>query len=438
VRRTTPDSWNDAGVTTGDADTKPETAADGGDTSPGMSVRTRRRIAVILVILATLTGILALVSTWVKRQVYDTDQWVATSSALLADDEIRTELSDYLTAQIFASGVVQEEVAKLLPPKAAPLAGPASSGLSQLFNRAVNQILQTSAIQDLWEQANRAASEAFIAIANDEPIATGVLGEAQSKLTEAEAKTGSTTLDLTTIRQEITEKLGIELPKQGFGSGEALKASVKAGNAQAGLEIIAPDQISTIQDISRIIEKGSVLLFVITILLFAIAIAIARGTRLRTLTSVGLSFVVIGLATLTVRKLLGTTLVDQLAGTDSVKPAVNATYEIATQLLRTMAVASIAYGIVILLGALLAGPTRPATAIRRRIAPGLNDPMWASAGAALLILLLVWWGPTPALHKPIGILLIAALLIIGVFALRRQTMREFPPPEADTEPLKPA
>ncbi|HEU4802206.1 MAG TPA: hypothetical protein VFS73_03430, partial [Solirubrobacterales bacterium] len=199
-------------MTTGDADTKPETAADGGDTSPGMSVRTRRRIAVILVILATLTGILALVSTWVKRQVYDTDQWVATSSALLADDEIRTELSDYLTAQIFASGVVQEEVAKLLPPKAAPLAGPASSGLSQLFNRAVNQILQTSAIQDLWEQANRAASEAFIAIANDEPIATGVLGEAQSKLTEAEAKTGSTTLDLTTIRQEITEKLGIELP----------------------------------------------------------------------------------------------------------------------------------------------------------------------------------------------------------------------------------
>jgi Flp pilus assembly protein protease CpaA len=117
---------------------------------------------------------------------------------------------------------------------------------------------------------------------------------------------------------------------------------------------------------------------------------------------------------------------------------VNAAYEIATQLLRTMAVASIAYGIVILLGALLAGPTRPATAIRRRIAPGLNDPMWASAGTALLILLLVWWGPTPALQKPIGILLIAALLIIGVFALRRQTMREFPPPEADTEPLKPA
>ncbi|MFN8112418.1 MAG: hypothetical protein U0R51_04385 [Solirubrobacterales bacterium] len=408
------------------------------DKSAGMSDRARRRIAVTLVVLATITGILALVSTWVKRQVYDTDQWVATSSALLANDEIRSELSDYLTTQIFASGVVQDEVANLLPPKAAPLAGPASSGLSQLFNKAVNQILQTSAVQDLWEQANRAASEAFIAVANDEPIATGVLGEAQSKLTEAQAKAGGTTLDLTTIKQEITQKLGIKLPESGLGSGQALQASVKAGNAQAGLEIIAPNEISTIQDISKVIEKGSVLLFVITFLLFVAAIAIARGTRLRTLTSVGLSFIVIGIATLTIRKLLGTTLVDQLAATDSVKPAVNAAYEIATELLKTMAVASIGYGVVILLGAMLAGPTRAATAVRRKIAPGLNDPMWASAGAALLILLLVWWGPTPALREPWGILLIAVVLSVGVYALRRQTMREFPASEADTKPLKPA
>lgn len=416
-----------------------ETAAAGDDgESAGMTQRTRRRIAIFLVVLATLTGILALVSTWVKREVYDTDQWVATSSALLANDEIRAELSDYLTTQIFASGTVQDEVANLLPPKAAPLAGPAASGLSQLFNKAVNQILQTSAIQNLWEQANRAASEAFIAIANDEPIATGVLGEAQSKLTEAQAKAGSTTLDLTAIRSAVTEKLGIELPKSGFGSGDALKASVEAGNAQAGLEVIAPDEISTIQDISKIIEKGSVILFVLTILLFVIAIAIARGTRLRTLTSVGLSFIVIGIATLTIRKLLGTTLVDELAATDSVKPAISAAYDIGTELLKTMAVAAVAYGVVILLGAVLAGPTRPATTIRRRIAPGLRDPMWASAGTALVILLLVWWGPTPALRQPIGILLIAVVFIVGVIALRRQTMREFPGPEADTQPLKPA
>jgi hypothetical protein len=415
-----------------------EIAGDEPEKFTGMTVRTRRRIAIVLVVLATLTGIISLVSLWVKREVYDTDQWVSTSSALLANDEIRTELANYLTTQIFASGNVQAELAQLLPPKAAPLAGPAASGLSQLFNKAVNQILQTSAIQNLWEQANRAASEAFIAIANDEPIATGVLGEAQSKLTAAQAKAGSTTLDLTAIRSAVTERLGIQLPKQGLGSGEAAKAAVEAGNGQAALQVIAPDEISTIQNISSVIQKGSVILLILTLLLYALAIFIARGTRLRTMTSVGLSFIVVGVATLTIRKLLGTVLVDQLAATDSVKPAVNAAYEIGTELLKTMAVASIAYGVVVLLGAVLAGPTRAAIWVRAHIAPALRDPMWASAGTALLILILVWWGPTPALREPLGILLIAVVLIVGIVALRRQTMREYPAPEADTEPLTPA
>ena len=413
-----------------------ETAAD--DASSGMTERSRRRIAVVLVVLATLTGILALVSTWVKREVYDTDQWVATSSELLANDEIRGQLADYLTTEIFSSGIVQQELSEVLPPKAAPLAGPAASGLSQLFNKAVNQILQTSAVQSLWEQANRAASEAFIAVANDEPIATGVLGDAQAKLTEAQAKAGGTTLDLTTIKQEITQKLGIQLPDSGLGSGQALEASVKAGNAQAGLEILAPNEISTIQDVSKIIEKGSVILFIVTILLFVIALAIARGTRLRTLTSIGLSFVVIGVATLTIRNVLGTELTNTLAATDSAKPAISAAFDIGTGLLKTMAVASVGYGVVILLGALLAGGTRPATAARRWISPALRDPMWASAITALVILILVWWGPTPALREPVGVLLIAIVLIIGVVALRRQTMNEFPASEADTKPLKPA
>jgi hypothetical protein len=45
---------------------------------------------------------------------------------------------------------------------------------------------------------------------------------------------------------------------------------------------------------------------------------------------------------------------------------------------------------------------------------------------ALLFLLLVAWGPTRAFRQPISLLLIAALLVVGVEALRRQTAREFP------------
>ena len=91
-----------------------------------------------------------------------------------------------------------------------------------------------------------------------------------------------------------------------------------------------------------------------------------------------------------------------------------------------MAVASVGYGVVILAGTVLAGPTRAATRVREFMAPGLRDPMWASFGTLLLLLVLIWWGPTPALHEALGIVLIAALVIAGVVALRRQTIREFP------------
>lgn len=396
-----------------------------------MGDKGRHRLAVILVIVATFTGILALLATWTKRQVFNTDQWVETSSALLANDEIRTQLANDLTTQVFSSGVVQAEVAKALPPKAAVLAGPASAGLSQLFNKAVDKLLQTSAVQNLWEEANRKASETFIAIANDEPIATGVLGKAQSAA-------GGTSLDLSSIKSTITEKLGIQLPDSGLGSGEAAQAAVQAGNGQAALEVIAPDQISTVRDIANLIQKGSVVLLLLTFLLYVIAIAITAGARMRTVTSVGISLILVGIATLTARKLLGTMLVDELAASDSVKPAVNSVWEIATELLQTMGVATVAYGVVTLGGVLLAGPTRAATKVREFIAPALRDPMWATFGTFLLLLLLIWWSPTPAFSDALGILLITVFVIAGVIALRAQVVKEFPGVPPSEQPTKPA
>ena len=98
-----------------------------------------------------------------------------------------------------------------------------------------------------------------------------------------------------------------------------------------------------------------------------------------------------------------------------------------SSILRSIGRGVVFYGIVTVLGASLAGPTRPAVAIRRWIAPTLNHRQglaWAIAG--LLYLLLVLWAPTAELSQPAWILVFAAMLAFGVYALRRQTLREFP------------
>jgi hypothetical protein len=109
------------------------------------------------------------------------------------------------------------------------------------------------------------------------------------------------------------------------------------------------------------------------------------------------------------------------------KQAVHSIWTIGTTLLYDIAAAMVFYGIVFLLAAWIAGATRPAYAVRRALAPSLRYRLGASYGfAAILFLLLLAWSPTPAMSKPLGILLFAALIVLGIELLRRQTAREFP------------
>jgi hypothetical protein len=98
-----------------------------------------------------------------------------------------------------------------------------------------------------------------------------------------------------------------------------------------------------------------------------------------------------------------------------------------TSILGSIGRGVVLYGIFAIVGAVLAGPTRAATAVRRWMAPTLNfRPGMAWAIAGFLYLLLVLWGPTHELHQPAWIIILAAMVAFGVYALRKQTLREFP------------
>jgi hypothetical protein len=84
------------------------------------------------------------------------------------------------------------------------------------------------------------------------------------------------------------------------------------------------------------------------------------------------------------------------------------------------------YGVVLVFAAWLAGRTSWAVATRRTLAPYLREPRIAYGALAVIALILLAWGPTPALRRPLPALILIALLALGVEALRRLTEREFP------------
>jgi hypothetical protein len=176
-------------------------------------------------------------------------------------------------------------------------------------------------------------------------------------------------------------------------------------------------------------------LTVLLILLYGGAIYLARGRRREAVRSTGFGFIVAGVLALLVRGFAGNTLADSLAATASVKPAAEAAWDIGTSLLVTIAVSAIAFGILAVIGAWLAGKTAPAVAFRREAAPYFRERRGAAYGVAAAIwLALIAWVPIAGFRKPFGILLFAVLFAIGTEMLRRQTLQEFP----HGEPARPS
>jgi hypothetical protein len=221
----------------------------------------------------------------------------------------------------------------------------------------------------------------------------------------------------------IVERLGTQL-----GVDVASKLPPEA----AEIQLLQSDQLSTAQDAINALKGLSLILPLITLALYALAVYLARGWRREAVRAWGVSWMLIGLLVLIIRSVAGEALVGSLSGSESVEPAIGAVWDIATSLLRNGGIAMFAYGLVIFAGAVLAGPLGFAKRARRSLAPLLRDRVSAYAAAAFVVLLLLWWGPTEGFRRPLPLLVLLALFIAGIEALRGQTLREFPEETWDT------
>jgi hypothetical protein len=378
--------------------------------SPDRTRHEHRVLVAILLVVGTLVAFLTAFSVWVNRQALNTDNWVNTSTRLLENEEIDEQLATFMVGQLYANVDVEKELAKALPAEAQALAGPAAGGLRQLAQQVAERALSAPRFQALWAEANRSAHEALLKI----------LDGGGSFVSTGE---GEVTLQLGTLISEVGRQAG--LPQNVLE-----KVPPEAGN----LTVLKSEQISTAQKVAKLIRRLPVVLFILLALLYGGAIYLAGSRRREALRSVGFGFVIAGVLALLVRALAGNAITDSLATTAAVEPAAEAAWEIGTSLLVTVAWSAIAFGLLLVLGAWLAGPTAQARALRRELSPYFRERRGAAyAFAAGIWVLLIAWAPIAAFRRPLGILVFAGLFALGTELLRRQTLTEFP--NAQVRPL---
>jgi hypothetical protein len=368
-----------------------------------------RSIAIwALIVLASVISVVLILTLWVDRQVLDNKSWENATRNVVTDPKIQSSLSVFLVNQLYDNVDVAAALEERLPSNLDSLAPTLAGALRQPATNAVKGLLSRPRIQNVFIRASDEAHQKLINVLENRTghgISTG---------------NGVVTIDLKEILLNLAQNLGL--------SGERIKQLPPDAGV---ITLMTSDQLGTVQTLVRLVHKLSAWLLILVLALYALAIYLARGTRREALRNVSWSFIIVGLLVLLVRRWVGNSAIDTLAS-DQYKGSVRDLWLIGSEILGSIGRATVIYGAVGLFGAILAGPTRIATRARRWFAPTLNERPEVVWGAVTgLFLLLLLWGPTHALREWWGILLLAGLLALGLVALRRETLKEFPPDTAE-------
>ena len=268
-----------------------------------------------------------------------------------------------------------------------------------------------------------------------------VPAQLRSRLAEADDRLSDLEARLAAMEQQIAAVLGD--PSQ--ANLETLDASLATLEARVTdllgrqvvqnpgeLVLLKSTQLDGIQTLVGALRNLGLVLPLLALLLYVGALYLAKGWRREALIAAGAGIVAATLLVLAARRLIGNAVVDSVASSETVEPAIGSVWEIISDALRERALLVLVIGLAFVGGGLVAGPGRHAVTMRRFLAPYLRDHRVAVYSVAAVVFLL-WLAFTPAINnlgQVLVIVALAVLAVVGIELLRRQTAQEFPPAPA--------
>ena len=397
----------------------------------GATRRTRPRwgrglIAVVLLVLACLLAPVAVTAVWANRLISDTNRYVQTVSPLAEDPAMQAAITDRVTTAIFTRVDVQQLANQAITalgqngPLGGKLAnqlltftGPLSDGVESFVHTEVAKVVASPAFDAAWDTANRLAHEQFVAV---------LTGKGTDSVS---VKDGTVSLSLA----PFVDAVKAQLVSNGFG----IASNIPSINTQ--IVLFKSDGIVKAQRGFRLMNTLAVVLPLLVLLLLIGGVLVAPSRR-KGFIGAGVAVAVamlIGLLSLVIGRhfyLIGipSTALPQNAAAD--------TFDTVTRFLRQGFRVLFLFGVIAVITALIAGPSRGAVAIRSHWVGGLaranrglhsiggrTEPVapWVEKNQLLLrvllviaavAVLLIWSYPTGKVAFWITVLVVIGLAVV--------------------------
>ncbi|HWV50149.1 MAG TPA: hypothetical protein VN035_11910, partial [Microbacterium sp.] len=311
-------------------------------------------VAGVLLVVAVLLAPIAVLGTWARLQLVDTDRFVATFAPLAENPQVQSYISDQamvaIDENVDIQGIVDDLADGLtqldLPPRAESaiqlLTVPAAQGIRGLVGDAVDKVVSSDVFADVWETTLRETHSRAIAIIQGQEGTAVTLGD-----------DGTIAIELGVVVDKVKEYM----LENGFAFAEAIPAiekTIPLATAESFVLIRTLYQVAT--------AAGYWLPWVVLGLLIAgIALSIKRP-RAVVATGAGLTIaflVLLGGLGIGKQFFIG-------AVSPSIMPAGTATvvFDQVVELMNSTLVALTVLALIITVGAWFAGPWRPARKIR--------------------------------------------------------------------------
>jgi hypothetical protein len=228
------------------------------DTERGKGPRWKRVVAWVLVVLACILSVLSVISVFTRNQLLNTDTYVNTVAPLASNPAIQSQIAKQVSENLISRTNVEARVKNALPSKAGFLAAPLTSELESTVNSLALKAVQSKQFSDVWVGLNRTAHKQLVV------VLTG------SSTGSVSSKNGKVTIDLSQVEGNLKKQLdakGITV----FNKVPAVK----------GLDLVLfqSQDLVKAQKLTKILNDLALALPIVTLLLFAASVVLARNRR---------------------------------------------------------------------------------------------------------------------------------------------------------------